>query len=153
MIVYIDADGCPTDVRVIITKAAARRKFKVIMVANRSLAPVKSKLVTSVVVPAGMDVADAWIAERAGDGDLVITNDIPLAAEVAEKGAEVLTHRGDLLDAGSVGERLAMRDFFTEARESGMIQGGGPPPFDAKARKAFANAFDRWITAALKRRA
>lgn len=150
MIVYVDADGCPNDVREIVVRAATKRGFSTIIVANRFMKKPKTKHVQVVQVGQGLDVADAWIAERAEPGDLVVTNDIPLADEVVQKGAEALTWRGDLLNATNIGERLSLRDFFTEARASGMIQGGGPPPFDKKARTAFANAFDRWITAAMR---
>lgn len=146
--VYVDADGCPNDVRDIVVRAATKRSFTTVIVANRFLPKPKTKWVQVVQVGSGLDVADAWIAEQATEGDLVVTNDVPLAAEIVEKGAKALTWRGDLLDATNVGERLAMRDFFTEARASGMIEGGGPPPFDKKARASFANAFDRWLTRA-----
>jgi uncharacterized protein YaiI (UPF0178 family) len=150
MRIYIDADGCPREVRELVERAADKRGVDVTVVANRPLAAPKSRRVTLSQVGAGPDVADDWIAERAGRGDLVVTADVPLAARAVESGAVALTHRGDLLDASNIGERLSLRDFMTEARDTGIFEGGGPKAFDARAKRDFANALDRWITAALR---
>jgi uncharacterized protein YaiI (UPF0178 family) len=149
--VWIDADGCPRDAKDLVLRAAQRRKFPLTLVANRFI-PVPKRLpnVNSVQVSAGLDVADTYIAQHAEPGDLVITSDVPLAAELVEKGIEALNTRGELYTAANVRERLSMRDFFTEARASGLISGGGPPPYDERAKRSFANALDRWLTAATK---
>ena len=101
-------------------------------------------------VSKGLDVADTYIAEHLNPEDLVVTQDVPLAAEVVEKGAQAISPRGVMWTKENVNEKRSLRDFFTEARESGMIT-GGPKPFDNKAKQSFANALDRWLTAALKR--
>jgi len=103
------------------------------------------------VVGRGFDVADDYIVEHCAAGDIVITADIPLAAQVVEKGALVLKPRGEVLDADNVRQRLAMRDFMDEMRAAGMA-GGGPPPFGNADRARFANALDRMLTARLERR-
>lgn len=148
---WIDDDGCPRDVKEIVLKAGPKRQVPVVLVANRERRVPRHPLIRSVVVPPGLDVADEHIAQHADPGDLVITNDIPLAAILVDKGVQALSHRGELYTKANVGERLAMRDFMTEARASGMVQGGGPPPFDRRAKRTFANAFDRWLTKALQR--
>jgi uncharacterized protein YaiI (UPF0178 family) len=148
---WIDADGCPRDCKEMVQRAAVRRGLELTFVANRPLhLGTKSAKITSVVVEAGLDVADAYLVKHAQPGDLVVTSDVPLAAELVEKGIEALSPRGELYTAANVRERLSLRDFFTEARESGVMQGTGPPPYDEKAKRQFANALDRWLTRATR---
>ena len=144
--IWIDADGAPAAMLEIVYKASLRLKLPVVLVANRWQPTPPSKLVTAVQVGQGLDVADAYIVEHCEAGDVVISNDIPLAAEAIEKGAVVLQHRGEVLDASNVRQRLAMRDFMEELRAGGVM-GGGPPPYDVKARQAFANGLDRLLAA------
>jgi len=145
MKVYIDGDGCPKAIKEILFRAADRRGIDVVLVANRVVAIPRHPRISAVRVGAGLDVADDWLVVHAEAGDLVITSDLPLAAQLVAKGITAISARGETWDASNVRERLSMRDFFMEARESGLIQGGGPPPFDEKAGRMFANAFDRWL--------
>lgn len=145
MRVFIDGDGCPKVVKEIVFRAADRRGVTVIFVANRPVAIPRHPRISAVRVGAGLDVADDWLVGHADKGDLVITSDLPLAAALVAKGITAISARGETWDAGNVRERLSLRDLFLEARESGLIVGGGPPPFDEKAGRMFANAFDRWL--------
>jgi hypothetical protein len=145
--IWVDADAVPRPVREILVRAAGRRNVEVILVANRWQEPVGSPSVRTVVVTAGADVADDHIVERCASADLVITADIPLAARVVELGATVLQPNGETLNSANVGERLSVRNFNEELRDSGIMT-GGPPPFDKSARQRFANALDRWLTGA-----
>lgn len=149
MKIWIDADACPRPVRDVVFKASTKRRFPVTLVANSFVQTPSLKWITSVKVDSGLDVADDYLVEHASPGDLVITQDIPLAAELLEKGVDAMSPRGTMFTQANIGERLAIRDFMTEARASG-ITGGGPPPFDAKTKQKFSNAFDRWLTAALR---
>ena len=152
MRVWIDGDGCPRAVKDIVFRAATNRGVEVTLVANRAVAVPKHAKIRSVVVARGLDVADDWLVAHTTAGELVITSDIPLASALVARGVEALNSRGELYTSSNVGEKLSLRDFFTEARESGLIAGGGPPPFDERAARAFANAFDRWLTRALAHR-
>lgn len=146
---WIDADGAPRLVRETVFKAALRTRTPVVCVANRWMELPRSSLLRQVVVSEGLDVADDHIVANCQPGDIVISSDIPLAAQAVAKGAWVLQHRGELLDASNVGQRLAMRDFMEEMRAGGMA-GGGPPPYSAVDRQAFANALDRLLTRRLR---
>lgn len=143
MTVWVDADAAPRPCKAILFRAAQRRGVDVVLVAN-SFQSVPGGRITFVQVAGGPDVADDYIAERCGKGDLVITADIPLASRAVEAGAEVVTPHGRELDAETVGEALSMRDFNQELRDLGMMT-GGPRPYDDKAKQRFANALDRWI--------
>lgn len=145
MKIWIDADACPRVVKDIVFRASQRLAVAVVLVANNSLEKHNSSLVQSIVVPAGPDVADDYIAEHVVNGDLVITADIPLAARVVAKEALALDPRGDLYSEDNIGERLAMRDLMMELRSGGTIQ-GGPGQFSVVDRQRFAAAFDRLIT-------
>ncbi|MFV1965987.1 MAG: YaiI/YqxD family protein [Pirellulaceae bacterium] len=147
MQIWVDADACPVDVKELLFRAAKRTKTKVTLVANQALRTPRSEFIDSVLVPAGMNVADRRIVELVQPGDLVITADIPLAAEVVAKGAPVLDPRGELYTDATIGERLAVRNLFDELRGGGQVT-GGPANFNAKNRQAFANQLDRWLTAA-----
>ena len=143
--VYIDADATPRAVKEVLYRAAERRGIRLIFVANSWMRVPAYGDISFVQVESGPDVADDWIAEHAGDGDLVITQDIPLAARVVPKGSAVVQPSGRQLDAESIAEALAVRDLKEELRDLGQVT-GGPPPYGAKQKQAFSNALDRWIT-------
>jgi uncharacterized protein YaiI (UPF0178 family) len=144
--IWVDADAAPRDVKDILFRASERRRVPVVLVANRPVRTPRNNLVTSVVVGAGFDVADDYIVDHCEAGDLVISSDIPLAAAAVEKGATVLKFRGELLTEANVRQRLAMRDFMDEMRQSGTL-GGGPPPFGKQDKQRFGNSLDRLLTA------
>ena len=150
MRVWIDGDGCPRAVKDVVFRAAIKRGIHVTVVANRPVQVPRHARIQTVLVGQGLDVADDWLVQHATQGDLVITSDLPLAAQLVANGVVAVSARGETWTDENVRERLSLRDFFMEARESGIIQGGGPPPFDAKATQAFANAFDRWLSGALR---
>ncbi len=141
MHIWVDADACPVVIKDILFRAAQRWQVPVTLVANQPLSTPPSPLIRAVQVPRGFDVADAHIVERAEPGDLVITADIPLAAEVLEKGAMALNPRGERYSPETIRERLAVRDMMEELRSSG-VDTGGPPSFSQADRKAFANQLD-----------
>lgn len=147
MQIWVDADACPGEVKELLFRAAKRTKTKVTLVANQAMRTPRSEFVDSLLVPAGMNVADRRIVELVQPGDLVITADIPLAAQVVAKGGQALNPRGELYTEVNVGERLAMRNLLDELRGGGQIT-GGPANFSAKDRQTFANQLDRWLTAA-----
>lgn len=133
-------------------RAAKRLGLEVVLVANSRLqTPAGHPQVTAVWVEGGPDVADRYIAEQAAAGDLAITQDIPLAALLVPKGVAVLDPRGDEHTSETIGERLSVRDFMEAMRSAGAVT-GGPPPYDAKARQAFAAALDRVLTRLLRAR-
>ena len=146
MRIWVDADACPGEIKELLFRAADRSQTRVTLVANQSLRIPSSAYVDTKLVPAGMDVADRYIVEQVEVGDLVITADIPLAAEVIRQGAEALNPRGELYTDANVGERLAARDLFDQLRADGQVL-GGPAQFSPKDRQAFANQLDRWLTA------
>ena len=146
MRIWVDADACPGEVKELLYRAANRTKTKVTLVANQPMRTPRSEFIDSLVVPAGMNVADQRIVELVNAGDLVITADIPLAAEVVANGGQALNPRGELYTDANVGKRLADRNLFDELRGGGEIT-GGPANFNAKDRQAFANQLDRWLTA------
>jgi len=145
MQIWVDADACPAVIRDILFRAAERTAVPLILVANQSLRVPKSRFIRAIVVSAGFDVADNEIVRRLEVGDLVITGDIPLAAEVIEKGGLALNPRGELYTVDNVRARLNMRDFMETLRSSG-IQTGGPSSLSQADRKAFANQLDRWLS-------
>lgn len=144
MKIWVDADALPGAVREILVRASVRRQVEIVLVANRWLEKPKSKWASTVLVGAGADVADDYIAEHCAAGELVITADVPLAARVVEVGAEVITPYGRVMDAENVRELLSLRDFNEELRGNGVMT-GGPPPFGNAERQAFANALDKWL--------
>jgi uncharacterized protein len=144
--IWIDADAAPRDVKELVFRAAKRLQIEAVLVANQRLqAPPGNPLVATVWVDGGADVADQYIAAHAVAGDLVVTQDIPLAALLVPKGVAVLDPRGEEHTAETIGERLSVRDFMEQARLSGMVT-GGPAPYDGRARQAFAAALDRVLT-------
>jgi uncharacterized protein YaiI (UPF0178 family) len=146
MQIWVDADACPGEIKELLFRAANRTKTNVTLVANQPLRTPRSEFIDSLLVPSGMNVADRRIVELTGAGDLVITADIPLAAEVVAKGGHALDPRGELYTDANVGERLAVRNMLDQMRGDGQIT-GGPANFNAKDRQAFANQLDRWLTA------
>jgi uncharacterized protein len=148
MHIWVDADACPVVIRDILFRAAERTGVAVTLVANQPIKTPPFPHIRALVVKAGFDVADNEIVRRVEAGDLVITSDIPLAAEAIEKGALALSPRGELLTAGNVRPRLNMRDFLDTMRSSG-IHSGGPPPMSQRNRQDFANHLDTLITKAL----
>jgi uncharacterized protein len=149
--IWIDGDACPNEIKELLFRAAIRTKTKVTLVANRSLYMPKSEFIDSMLVPDGANVADRRIVELVTPGDLVITADIPLAADVVAHGGQALDPRGELYTDANVGARLAMRNLVDELRGSGQVT-GGPSNFSAKNKQAFAKHLDRWLTAAQRRR-
>jgi uncharacterized protein YaiI (UPF0178 family) len=146
MKIWIDADATPRDVKEIVFRASKRLDIPTVLVANAHLRPPPGyPLVTAVWVNGGADVADAHIVAEAVAGDLVVTQDIPLAALLVPKRVTVLDPRGDEHTEETIGERLSIRDFMEQARIDGIVT-GGPPPFDARAKQAFASALDRALT-------
>lgn len=148
---WIDADACPRVIKEIVFRASERLNIPVLLVANKSLAKHSSKLVESIVVADGFDVADDYIAEHAAAEDLVITADIPLAARVVAKGGVALDPRGERYTEENVGERLAMRDLMMELRNDGLVH-GGPNQFSLTDRQRFASSFDCMLTRMLRRK-
>ena len=142
--IWVDADACPGVIKDILFRAAERAQVQVTLVANQWLRTPPSRFVRSLQVAGGFDVADSAIVERVRPGDLVVTQDIPLAARVLERGGIAVNPRGELYTAENMAERLSMRNFMEELRGSGM-QTGGPPTFHARDRQAFANRLDHWI--------
>ncbi len=144
--IWIDADAAPREVKELVFRAAKRLRLDTVLVANQRLqTPAGNPLVTAIWVDGGPDVADQYIADHASAGDLVVTQDIPLAALLVPKGVVVLDPRGDEHTAETIGERLSIRDFMEKLRSTGAVT-GGPPPFDARAKQAFASALDRVLT-------
>lgn len=142
--IWVDADACPRVIREILYRAVQRKGLQLILVANQPLDTPRSRWIRSVQVGAGFDVADNYIVQQMKPGDLVITADIPLAAEVIELGGLALNPRGELYTKGNIRERLNMRDFMESLRSSG-VPTGGPPAFSQADRRAFANRLDRLL--------
>jgi len=145
MKIWVDADACPAPIKDILFRAADRTGVQVTLVANRALHVPRSRNIRSVKVAHGFDVADGEIVGRLDKGDLVVTGDIPLAAEVIGRGGHALSPRGELYSEENIGERLNMRDFLDTLRGSGIVT-GGPAALGAGDRKAFAGHLDRLLT-------
>lgn len=144
MIIWIDADACPVVIKEILFKAAMRTETQCTLIANQFIKTPASPFINSVQVGAGFDVADNEIVKRVSENDLVITSDIPLAAEIIEKGARALSPRGELFNGENIKARLNIRDFMETMRASGE-QTGGPPPLNHGDRQEFANQLDRYL--------
>jgi uncharacterized protein len=142
--IWVDADACPAVVKDILYRAAERARVEVTLVANQPLRVPASPYIRAVQVPRGFDVADNEIVQRLAAGDLVVTADIPLAAEVLAKGAVAINPRGERYSDDNIRERLAMRDLMDQLRGSG-VQTAGPAAFSTRDRQAFANALDRLL--------
>lgn len=143
--IWVDADACPKVVKEILYRAADRTGVKLTLVANQPLEVPRSRNIESIQVSSGFDVADNYIVQKAAAGDLVITADIPLAAEVIEKGGLALNPRGERYTQNNIRQRLNMRDFMDSLRSSGVEAGGGPPAYSQSDRQAFANQLDRLL--------
>jgi len=150
MAIWVDADACPRVIRDILFRAAERCGIPLTLVANQSIEIPRSRHIKMLQVSSGFDVADNEIARRAQPGDLVITADIPLAAEVVEKQVQALSPRGERFTPDNIRERLNMRDFMDTMRSSGFT-GGGPPPLSATDRQAFANGLDSYLAKSTQR--
>lgn len=144
MNIWVDADACPAVIKDILYRAAERAEVRLTLVANRSLRIPKSAYIRLLTVASGFDVADNEIVKRVAAGDLVITSDIPLAAEVIAKKGQALSPRGELFTTENIKARLNMRDFLDALRGSG-INTGGPPVLSHSDRKAFADHLDRLL--------
>jgi uncharacterized protein len=144
MKIWVDADACPVVIKEILFRAAERTQTPTILLANHYLKTPPSKVISFVQVSAGFDVADNEIVKRAEPNDLVITADIPLAAEVVENGCLALNPRGELYTESNIRQRLNMRDFMDTLRSSG-IETGGAPPISQGDRQAFANNLDKLL--------
>jgi uncharacterized protein YaiI (UPF0178 family) len=144
MRIWVDADACPGVIKEILFRAVLRLDIPLTLVANQSLSTPASPLISSVQVSRGFDQADHYIVERLETGDLVITADIPLAADAIAKGASVINPRGEQYTPENIRQRLAMRDFMEQMRSIGEAT-GGPPPLNQQDRRAFANTLDRLL--------
>ncbi len=144
MKILIDADACPGVIKEILFRAAERTKRHLVLIANHPVYIPPSQFIRMHQVESGFDVADNEIVKRLVKGDLVITSDIPLAAEVIKKEGSVLSPRGELYTQGNIGARLRMRDFMEALRSSG-IDTGGLPTLNQNDRKSFANQLDKLL--------
>lgn len=149
MKIWVDADACPVVIKDILFRSAERTAVQVTLVANRPVRIPSSKYISFIQVSAGLDVADNEIVKGLKSGELVITSDIPLAAEVVEKGGCALSPRGELYTAEDIRSRLSMRDFMDSLRASG-IDTGGPPALNKSDRQAFASQLDKILARALR---
>jgi uncharacterized protein len=144
MQIWVDADACPAVIKDILYRAAERAKIRMTLVANKFLRTPPSPWIRALQVPRGFDVADSHIVRELAAGDLVITADIPLAADVIAKGGHALNPRGEFYTPDSIEERLALRNYLDELRGSG-VQTGGPAALDQADRKRFADQLDRFL--------
>ncbi|MFC3394500.1 YaiI/YqxD family protein [Brenneria rubrifaciens] len=144
MQIWVDADACPNVIKDVLYRAAERTETPTTLVANQSLKVPASRFIHTLRVSAGFDVADNEIVRRVSPGDLVITSDIPLAADVIEKGGIALNPRGERYTPDTIRERLNIRDFMDTMRASG-IQTGGPNALNQRDRQQFANELDKWL--------
>jgi uncharacterized protein YaiI (UPF0178 family) len=145
MQIWVDADACPVVIKEILFRAATRTGTQLTLVANQPMRVPASQFIRTVQVPSGFDIADHEIVRRAAAGDLVITADIPLAAEVIDNGGHALNPRGELYSTENIRAILNMRDFMDTMRGSGVDTSGGPPPLTQGDRQAFANNLDRFL--------
>jgi uncharacterized protein YaiI (UPF0178 family) len=150
MQIWVDADACPVVIKETLFRAAKRTGTTVTLVANQALTVPKSPHIRAVQVPRGFDVADSEIVARCGAGDLVVTADIPLAAEVIGKGAHALNPRGEMYSADTIRERLVMRDLMETLRASG-VDTAGPAGLNQADRQRFANSLDAFLAQAAPR--
>jgi hypothetical protein len=142
--IWVDADACPVAIKEILFRAAERTRIKVTLVANQYVQTPPSEFISHIQVPMGFDVADNEIVKRSVEGDLVVTNDIPLADEVISKGCLALSPRGELFTKENIKSRLNMRNFMETLRSSG-IQTGGPSALTSRDKQAFGNHLDKWL--------
>ncbi len=145
MSIYVDADACP--VKAEVEKVGSRHGVRIFVVSNGGLRPSQNPLVETVIVSDGPDIADMWIADRAGAGDVVITGDIPLAARCVEAGARVLKHNGEALTQANIGNILATRDLMADIRAADPFRQGGGKAFGKTDRSRFLDALERELRA------
>ena len=145
-VIYVDADACP--VKAEVEQVGTRHKARMFIVSNGGIRPSRNPLVETVIVPEGPDVADMWIAERAGPGDVVVTQDIPLAAKCVAAGAKVLKPNGEALTERNVGQALATRDLMTDLRAADPFRQGGGRPFSKADRSRSLNALENALRSA-----
>ena len=148
MAIYVDADACP--VKAEAERVGTRHKTRIFIVSNGGLRLSPNPLVENVIVPEGPDVADMWIADRAGPGDVVVTGDIPLAAKCVEAGAEVLKHNGEPLTAANIGNVLATRDLMADLRAADPFRQGGGKGFSKADRSRFLDALEQALRRAAR---
>jgi len=146
MPIYVDADACP--VKDEVERVGTRHGLRIFVVSNGGLRPSRNPLVETVIVPDGPDVADMWIAERAGPQDVVVTGDIPLAARAVEAGARVIKHNGEPLTQANIGNVLATRDLMADLRAADPFRQGGGKGFTKADRSRFLDALERAVRAA-----
>jgi len=151
MSIWVDADACPKVIKEILFRAAERTAVPMTLVANRLLHTPSSRYISAIQVADGFDVADSEIVKRLEAGDLVITADIPLAAEVLAKGGYALDPRGDMHSADTIQARLTMRDFMDTLRASG-VDTGGPSALSQRDRQLFAKHLDHYLTSLVKQK-
>lgn len=143
--IWVDADACPVTIKEVLYRAAQKRKVRVTFVANQGLRLPASEFLQSILVTTGLNVADQKIVSLVRPGDLVVTADIPLAADIVAKNATGLSPRGELFTVENIGERVAVRNLLDDLRGEGQIT-GGPSGISAQDKQAFANQLDRWLT-------
>jgi uncharacterized protein YaiI (UPF0178 family) len=143
--IWVDADACPNLIKTVLFRAAQKRQLTLLLVANQLISTPPSKFIRAIRVSGGLDVADDYIVQHLQAGDLVITGDIPLAAQVIQAQGFVINPRGEIYDQNNIGEKLAMRDFMEGMRDSGLAS-GGPSAMTTKDVQNFSNAFDRFLT-------
>jgi len=146
--IYVDADACP--VKAEAERVAERHGLRMFVVSNGGIRPSRNPLVEAVIVPDGPDVADMWIAERVGRGDIVVTGDIPLAAKAIEAGARVVKHDGEVLNGRNIGQVLASRDLMADLRAADPFRQGGGRPFSKADRARFLDTLEREVRAAAR---
>jgi uncharacterized protein YaiI (UPF0178 family) len=144
MHIWVDADACPVEIKHLLYRTAERLRITLTLVANQSMRVPRSEFIETLLVGDGANVADRKIVELAAPGDLVVTADIPLAADVVAKGVTAIDPRGNLYTDANISERLALRNMLDQLRGGGYI-GGGPNAFGPKDRQSFANQLDRWL--------
>lgn len=144
MHIWVDADACPAVIKDILFRVAERLQLELTLVANQLIKVPGSRVIRALQVPAGPDAADAEIVARVNPGDIVVTADIPLAAQVLDKGGLPLNPRGEWYTRDTIAQQLTMRAFMEELRGSG-VDTGGPAAFSQADRQNFANALDRQL--------
>lgn len=149
MRVWIDADACPKAAKDLVVKFALKRGLELLLVAGQAQIKPAYACVRLIVVPSGPDAADDYLVEHAQPGELVICSDVPLADRLVKKGVAALDPRGREFDERNMGDKLAVRNLFTELREQGQV-GGGQAPYAERDKQAFANSLDRILTRLLR---
>jgi hypothetical protein len=151
MTIWIDADSCPKDVRDVIVRAGTKRGIHCVFVANKKIPLPSAPFISFVKVPEGADQADSYIKEHLKSGDIVITRDILLAADLVPRGITVLNDRGEVFTRENIGEKVSLRNISLKLRQEGLLD-NGDKTFGKKEIKAFADTFDRELTRKLKKR-